>query len=279
MNRRILTIDGFIIRLFGLPYLRLTRDILIHQRCRYLVTQAREIGRKELRVLDVGCGSGLALYYLERFCRSTVYSYVGIDIDVERLPKRWDFVKLPHCFRRIDLDDNWDFGQFDLIWCSEVMEHIINDEGLFHQMACHLTESGRLIITTPSRAFVEKMGQAILDFDRVSPVQDGGHVRKGYELRDFGNMAQRNNLFIASRAWLSPCSEADLRVRCKSDFVGWAGALLMNLTASGASLVRGKRGDRGAENCFSLGVSLAKESEKERAEAAVPKLDVPRYHL
>ena len=258
VNRRILTIDGLIIRLFGLLYLRLTRDALIHERCRYLITNAREIGRNELRVLDVGCGSGLALFYLQRFCRSIVHSYVGIDLNVERLPKRWRFVKLPHSFHQVDLGDDWDFGQFDLIWCSEVMEHIVNDQDLFHHMACHLTQPGRLVITTPSRAFVERMGQAIPDFDRVSPVQDGGHVRKGYELKEFENMAQRNNLWIVSRGWLSPCSEAELRVRCRTDLLGRARGLLMNLTNRSAPFVTGNGPRRAAEKCFSMSVSLAK---------------------
>jgi hypothetical protein len=48
------------------------------------------------------------------------------------------------------------------------------------------------------------MGRAILDFDRVSPVQNGRNVRKGYELRDSENVAQRNYLLIVSRARSHP---------------------------------------------------------------------------
>ena len=274
MNSHILTIDGFMIRLFGLPYLRLTRDTLIHERCRYLLTIAHQVGKSGLRVLDVGCGSGLALYYLERFCQSGVRSYVGIDMNAQRLPKRWDFVKLPHCFRQVDLDDEWELGLFDLIWCSEVMEHMINDERLFHKMACHLTECGRLVITTPSRAFVERMTQTIPEFGKVSPIQDGGHVRKGYQVGDFEKMAHGNDLRIVSRAWLCPCSEAQLRIRSRANFGAKLGRLLMSVTTRSVSSA-GRMPRRCPESCFSLGVSLAKGRKQDVSIASKIRAEAP----
>jgi 2-polyprenyl-3-methyl-5-hydroxy-6-metoxy-1,4-benzoquinol methylase len=75
-NRSSSIADSFMIRLFGLSYLRLTRDVLIHERCRYLLRIARQMGRTRLRVLDVGCGSGMALYYLAQFCHD-IAGYLG----------------------------------------------------------------------------------------------------------------------------------------------------------------------------------------------------------
>jgi len=54
-------VDNRLIRLLGLGYLRLTRDVLIHERLRFLVIILGALGRCKLRVLDVGCGSGMAL--------------------------------------------------------------------------------------------------------------------------------------------------------------------------------------------------------------------------
>ncbi len=205
--------DNRLIRLFGLGYLRLTRDALIHERLRYLVSILATLGRPDMRVLDVGCGSGMALYYCGRFCRGIVGEYVGIDMNVERLPARWGFVDLPHAFQPVDLDDEWDFGAFDLVWCSEVIEHLLDDEHLFRQLGTQLGPSGVLVITTPSRPFVERMGRLIPGFNRVSPIQDGGHVRAGYDLEDFRRMASLNGLSLVSHAWISPCTVRDLRTR------------------------------------------------------------------
>jgi hypothetical protein len=111
-------IDNPLIRLFGLGYLRLTRDVLIHERLGYLVSVIASFGRRGTRVLDVGRGSGMAFYYLDRFSGGVVHNYLGIDMNIWRLRERWCCVSLPHAFQPVKLDDKWDFGQFDLIWCS-----------------------------------------------------------------------------------------------------------------------------------------------------------------
>ena len=262
--------DRLLIRFAGLPYLRLTRDALIHERCEYLMAKVREIGKAGLRILDVGCGSGMALYYLSRFCRDVVREYVGVDMEVRRLHKRWDFVKLPHAFYHVNLDQEWDFGKFDLVWCSEVIEHLTEDERLFNRMSSHLDSAGVLIITTPSRPFVERMGRVIPGFDRVSPAQDGGHVRVGYELGDFERMAQRNGLSILSHSWLSPCSEAELRVRCQAGTLARSRQLLINLRRGTTPLKFEAEADSCAGKCWSLAVQVVNRNESERLMTALP---------
>jgi SAM-dependent methyltransferase len=219
------------------------------------------IGRGALRILDVGCGSGLALYYLAHFCRDAVREYVGIDMDATRLQKRWDFVRLPHTFHRVDLDDEWKFGPFDIIWCSEVIEHLIHDERLFSLMASHLASNGHLVLTTPNRCFVEKMARAIPGFDRVSFTQDGGHVRTGYEVEDFKTMAARNRLLLASQTWLSSCSVAEVRARFEGGSWNCLQDSLRHLIRSTLPSVGGQEQSARAEDCYSLAVSFVRQGE------------------
>ena len=207
------SVDSCLIRLFGLGYLRLTRDVLIHERLRYLVWILATLGRRGIRVLDVGCGSGMALYYLDRFGGGIAGDYVGLDMNIERLPERWRFVYLPHTFRPVNLDEEWDFGRFDVVWCSEVIEHLLDDERLFRRLSAHLGPLGVLVITTPSRSFVERMGRFLSGFDYVSSTQAGGHVRAGYDLEDFRRLATLCSLSLVSHAWISPCTADDLRAR------------------------------------------------------------------
>src|ERR1700722_10754065 len=112
--------DNLLVRTFKINYLRLTRDLLIHERCRLLVEQIRSIGRNRLRVLDVGCGSGIALAYVERYCGDCVESYSGIDRHATRLSRRYEFVKMQHRFLDVDLDEPWkNLETFDFVYCAE----------------------------------------------------------------------------------------------------------------------------------------------------------------
>ncbi len=57
-------IDNTLRKAFGLPYLRVTRDQSIFDRCEYFLRAVRDVEGECLRVLDVGCGSGAVLYYV-----------------------------------------------------------------------------------------------------------------------------------------------------------------------------------------------------------------------
>lgn len=251
-------VDNRLIRLFGLGYLRATRDALIHERLGYLVSILASFGRHGMRVLDVGCGSGMALYYLDRFCGGVVDEYVGIDMNIERLRERWRFVNLPHAFQPVDLDEEWNFGTFDLVWCSEVIEHLLDDEHLFRRLITQLGPSGVLVITTPSRSFVEKMGRLIPGFDRVSPTQDGSHVRTGYDLENFRRMASLSGLLLVSHAWISPCTARELRVRNRPTALGQVQRSLCDIGRRKTRCVIDGDQSRYANQHYTMAVSFLK---------------------
>ena len=69
-------VDNFAIKAIGLPWLELTRDSHIHERCVYLTDCVRRLGRTGLRILDVGCGSATAFFYLHSYARRAVGRYV-----------------------------------------------------------------------------------------------------------------------------------------------------------------------------------------------------------
>lgn len=177
-------------RLLGMPYLKLTRGYDIHDRCRYLLHLIGETPQPpQLEILDVGCGSGLVLRHLERQARPRVKRYLGIDMRAERLRRRYDDVGITHDFADVDLDSGWGFGLFDLVWCAEVMEHLIDDGALFAKLARSVRPGGILAVTTPSLAFIQAMGRHVPSLLEVRPVQDGGHVRQGYVPDDFRRFA------------------------------------------------------------------------------------------
>ena len=221
-------IDNFFIHTFGLPYLRLVRDPLIHERSEYLVSRIKKMHREGLRVLDVGCGSAIPLLYLNAFCGREVTEYIGIDLYTERLHERYQSVQLQHHFSNINLDDEWDLGKFDVVCCFEVIEHIIKDGRLFRRLCSQVEGNGYLLVTTPSKEFILKMAGVFPGFDQVSEVQNGGHVRIGYNRADLQILADQNNMRVVSCDWISRFEVSDLHAYLRNK--GGIGTVLYNLT-------------------------------------------------
>jgi SAM-dependent methyltransferase len=208
------SIDRVLLHSLGLTYARLTRDHLIHDRCEFLLCVIRRlVTPASVRVLDVGCGSGLVLAYLYWANCDIIREYVGIDLNVERLRSRYKFVRIPHRFHAVNLDSDWNLGRFDLIWCSEVIEHLLEDRRLLRKMRDHLAPGGSIAITTPSRAFVDHVSKKFPAFGEIQSTQDGGHVRRGYLLSDCQDLAREAGLTLVAHAWISPLSMSDIGAR------------------------------------------------------------------
>ena len=90
--------------------------------------------------LDVGCRGGAQSRWLEQ----RGYTVTAIDINRVYL----------HC-QVVDVNNGLPFPEasFDLIWCSEVIEHLISPEAFVSECNRVLKSGGRLVLTTPNSAF------------------------------------------------------------------------------------------------------------------------------
>ena len=100
---------------------------------------------QSIKILDAGCGSG----WLSS--RLSVYGEVtGIDISEKSIEEAK--VNYPG-IRFICMDAREDFQldeKFDIIVSSEVIEHVIEQEKYFNNIASMLKTHGTLILTTPN---------------------------------------------------------------------------------------------------------------------------------
>jgi SAM-dependent methyltransferase len=125
------------------------------------------------RVLDLGCGAG-------RFCAVALEAgaqVAGVDIAEAALERAR--ANAPGAdLRRVEADGTFPFedAAFDLVWCSEVLEHVPDTQGFLSEARRVLTAGGRLLVTTPSHSLLRRTAMALVAFERhFDPL--GEHVR------------------------------------------------------------------------------------------------------
>ena len=145
------------------------RDLLIERKWKDL---AKHI-RRGNRVLDYGCGGGL-------FSRRLVDAgceVLGLDIAQKaielarsRVPGA-DF-KLIRSGEPLPVVDSG----FDVVWASQILEHVYDTQTLMNEFARVLRPRGELIVTVPYHGLLKNLTIALFRFDRhFRPT--GAHIR------------------------------------------------------------------------------------------------------
>lgn len=130
-------------------------------------------------LLDVGCGSGA--FTIGAALRG--YQALGLSWDARNQNVGRTRAELcgasSAAFEVLDvrqLDSREDMrSRFDVVVCCENIEHILDDAKLVRDMAACLKPNGRLLLTTPFSLHRPTFYDA-----KISTVEDGGHVRRGY---------------------------------------------------------------------------------------------------
>jgi len=182
-------------RLFGTFPALIFGDTLVLDRWIWLRRQLpKSDGTRKL--LDVGCGSGTFTNASAR----RGYTATGVSFNVAQNDKaraRAEWTGASANYRDHDiraLDKLSDFrGDFDIIICTETIEHILNDQKLMTDIAGCLKPGGRLLMTAPYEYY-----KAITPEDDgpFSTVEDGGHVRRGYTEESYRQLADAAGLQI-----------------------------------------------------------------------------------
>ena len=150
------------------------------------------------RVLDVGCGEGR---HSSQACKETECTVCALDIDPENVAKTNYLMYLMEqagesraswsVFRGDALQLPFKDTYFDKVICSEVLEHVPDDQQAIRELARVLKDDGTLAISVPTY-----FSEAI--YWKISPEyrkQPGGHVRK-YRLRKLVTLLQENGLHV-----------------------------------------------------------------------------------
>lgn len=98
-------------------------------------------------ILDAGCGDGINLEFFKTIKGANIEAYEYNPIRVERAREKYPDIKIS----LVDLTDIKDKNKkFDIILCSQVLEHIENDKLALAELKSILKPNGILIVGVPN---------------------------------------------------------------------------------------------------------------------------------
>ena len=124
-------------------------NILEHDR-RFTLLAERVAELKPRRVLDIGCGSGTLAKHIRRLLPDVEIH--GVDFSANAL-KRGKHLTQTYC---VDLEHDpipLEEASFDLIVCSEVLEHLFHPMHVMQEIYRLLSREGSGIVTVPNFSF------------------------------------------------------------------------------------------------------------------------------
>jgi SAM-dependent methyltransferase len=142
------------------------------------------------RVLDLGCGAGRFVAAL----RDAGADAVGVEIASGALERARAVA--PGADLRLLAEDGsipLEHGSVDLVWCSEVLEHVADGAQLLQEARRVLRPAGRLLLTVPYHGRLQGALVALTRFDAVFDPQ-------GQHLRFFTRTSLRASLLAAGFA-------------------------------------------------------------------------------
>ena len=167
-------------------------DIGIRKRMKFV----KYFRNGDLLTLDAGCGNGAFSFAAYKSGNRVI----GIDSDPKKLkrcqefrdylkidPERCDF-KVYNAYDLLSLNK-----EFDQIICFETLEHIKDDKKVIEIFSKILKPNGILHLCVPYSKRNPYYGEIISD------IEDGNHVRLGYNFEELEKMLQKSNLKITKR--------------------------------------------------------------------------------
>jgi SAM-dependent methyltransferase len=101
------------------------------------------------RVLDAGCGTG---YGSELLASQGAAEVLGVDVDADAIDSASRSDSRRATFAVADLRElPADLGEFDVVVCFEVLEHIAEPEAALDRLAAVLRTGGILVVSSPNR--------------------------------------------------------------------------------------------------------------------------------
>lgn len=147
-------------------------------------------GKNKIRILDVGCGDGVYESLLPEQI-SNMAEFFGVDLAINQINKSRNlFVDL----KSVDLDHKqlpYNDNSFDLIICSEVLEHLFFPDKVITECNRVLKKNGYLLLTVPNVASLPiRLNLIFRGYSRMINYSDNNEHIRFYSVVDIDNLTK-----------------------------------------------------------------------------------------
>ncbi|MCA9073897.1 MAG: class I SAM-dependent methyltransferase [Planctomycetaceae bacterium] len=143
-----------------------------------VVDELKPVLSNDTRVLDVGCGNGYwAGYFADQGC-----TVVGIDPStsgIQQARRAYPSVRFEEDVVTNDLVERLNEAPFDLVFSSEVVEHLYSPHTWAKACFAACRPGGVLLCTTPYHGYVKNLAIALTNKcdSHWQPLREGGHIK------------------------------------------------------------------------------------------------------
>lgn len=145
--------------------------------------KAQAKGKDDLKIMNIGCGTGGTIGMLERF---------GVVDNVDESDDAISFMK-QHGYTRLTKVDGislpFDDNSYDLVGAFDVLEHIEDDEGALKEWRRILTKGGVVVLTVPAYQWLWSQHDVAL------------HHKRRYTTRRIAAVARRAGLIVDKKSY------------------------------------------------------------------------------
>lgn len=152
----------------------------VGRRVRFRHLRRAVAGLHPRTILDAGCGGGdMSRWLTGRFPGAVV---VGIDADEREVARATARLRrYPQAEIRLARVGGPSLGRrFDLVVCTDVLEHLVDDNAGLDWLAAHLAPSGSLVIHVPALDQLHPLGSVAEKMREEVDAAVGPHFREGY---------------------------------------------------------------------------------------------------
>jgi 2-polyprenyl-3-methyl-5-hydroxy-6-metoxy-1,4-benzoquinol methylase len=158
---------------------RLGFSIAEAERASWFSARITALKRKGLRLLDVGCRDAT----LTRHFVDVVEHVTGIDVDPNALEVARNRIPTGR-FIHMDILSDWSAlsgESFDVILCSEVLEHVYYPERVCEKIGHLLASGGIFIGSVPNAFFLKHRLRYLMGARTHTPLEDPTHITQFHE--------------------------------------------------------------------------------------------------